>query len=64
MLRSKRETRARVTLCGDADAQRRGLKKNTEVTGFLNVKSKDDSLLKKVELYLYVNGGREQYGSF
>lgn len=40
------------------------IRKNMEVTGFLNGKSKDDSLLKKVQLYLYVNGGREQNGSF
>lgn len=35
-----------------------------EVTGFLNGKSKDDSLLKKVQVYLYVNGGRGTIGIF
>lgn len=31
-----------------------------EVTGFCHVKSRDDWLLKKVQLHLYVNGGRER----
>lgn len=36
----------------------------TEVTGFLPVKSRDDGLLKKVQLHLYDNGGSERRQGF